>query len=90
MNKGDLIQSISERTGMSAEEIDRAVMTAFDVIAQQMAGGDSVSIHGFGTFSCRAVPAKRSRDAAGELMWKPARRVPHFRPGASLTSRFAG
>jgi len=90
MNKTILIETISQRTGLTAEEVEQAVMTAFDIITERMISGQSVSVHGFGTFSVKVVPAKRSRDSEGELVWKPARKVPNFRPGETLSSRFEG
>ena len=90
MNKTLLIETISQRTGLATEEVEQAIMTAFDIITERMISGESVSVHGFGTFSVKQVPAKRSTDDEGQLVWKPSRKVPNFRPGETLSSRFVG
>lgn len=91
MTKAELVATIAARTGISPSQVDAAVMGAFDLIAQQLAEGNAVTVHGFGTFCVRSSSGKRTREqGTGETIWNPSRRVPHFRPGQTLSARLEG
>jgi len=88
MNRREFVETLVRNTGLAQEQIDQVLSTAFELIAQQMVDGNSVQLHGFGTFGIRHIPGKRARDTSGQVIWVPARRVPHFRAGQPLNARF--
>ena len=50
MNKNDLIQQLSDRTGLAKNDAAKAVDGVFDLIAKALKAGDEVRLTGFGVF----------------------------------------
>jgi len=51
VNKNDLIQQLSDRTGLAKHDADKAVDGIFDAIADALKAGDEVRLTGFGVFA---------------------------------------
>ena len=80
MNKGDLIDAIAASTGLSKADAGRAVDATTSAIAGELAGGGSVALVGFGTFSVSHRAARMGRNpATGETIHIDARNVPKFK-----------
>jgi integration host factor subunit alpha len=59
----------------------------FDTLADSLAGGDEVRIHGFGTFRTLERPARVGRNPrTGETVQVAARRVARFTPSTTLAT----
>ncbi len=43
MNKGDLVNSVANRSGMTRKQAEQAVTAVFDSIADALASGDRVA-----------------------------------------------
>ena len=85
MNKGDLIDAIAASTGLSKADAGRAVDATTSAIAGELAGGGSVALVGFGTFSVSHRAARMGRNpATGESIHIDARNVPKFKAGKAL------
>ena len=85
MNKGDLIDAIAASTGLSKADAGRAVDATTSAIAGELAGGGSVALVGFGTFSVSHRAARMGRiPATGETIHIGARNVPKFNAGKAL------
>ena len=85
MNKGDLIDAIAASTGLSKADAGRAVDATTSAIAGELAGGGSVALVGFGTFSVSHRAARMGRNpATGETIHIDARNVPKFKAGKAL------
>ena len=85
MNKGELSAHLAAELSLTRAEADRTVGAVFAAIADALAGGDTVAIAGFGTFSSRDHPARQGRNPrTGEAVTIAARRVPGFKPGKAL------
>ncbi len=91
MNKAELVEKLSEKTGLPAGEARGCVDALFDpnpavgLIAAELAGGGKVAISGFGTFEARARKARSGRNPhTGETLDIPASRAPVFRAGKPL------
>ncbi|MEX2356350.1 MAG: HU family DNA-binding protein [Thermaerobacterales bacterium] len=85
MNKGDLINNVAERTGLTKKDTERAVNAMVESIEQALATGQKVSLVGFGTFEVRPRKARTGRNPrTGESIRIPASRVPAFKPGKAL------
>ena len=51
MNKNDLIQTITDRTGLAKHDATKAVDGVFDAITDALKAGDEVRLTGFGVFA---------------------------------------
>lgn len=59
----------------------------FDTLADSLASGDEVRIHGFGTFRALERPARVGRNPrTGETVQVEARRVARFSPSTTLAA----
>ena len=54
MNKNDLIQKLSDTTGLAKNDAAKAVDGVFDLIASSLKAGDEVRLTGFGVWSRRS------------------------------------
>ena len=85
MNKGDLISAIAASTGLSKADAGRAIDATTSAIAGELAGGGSVALVGFGTFSVSHRAARMGRNpATGESIHINASNVPKFKAGKAL------
>ncbi|HEY6579282.1 MAG TPA: HU family DNA-binding protein [Rhizomicrobium sp.] len=85
MNKNDLIQQLSDRTGLGKNEATKAVDGVFDAITDALKAGDEVRLTGFGVFQVaqRAGGKGRNPQTGAEIEIKPSRQ-PRFRAGKPL------
>jgi DNA-binding protein HU-beta len=89
MNKSDLVDALSARTGLTKVDSARAIEELFaprgGVISAALDNGERVQITGFGTFECRNRQARTGRNPrTGETIMIAASRAPAFRPGKAL------
>lgn len=85
MNKNDLIQHLSDRTGLAKNDAAKAVDGVFDAITDALKAGDEVRLTGFGVFvvAQRAGGKGRNPQTGAEIEIKPSK-TPRFRPGKQL------
>ncbi len=82
MNKTDLIEAISEASGLTKADAGRALEATTSAIAKALKKGDTVSLVGFGTFSVKKRPARTGRNpATGETIKIKASKTPSFKAG---------
>ena len=82
MNKSDFAAQIAARASLLRSRAGNVVNAAFDCITDALAGGERVTIAGFGTFSTRSRPARRGRTPrTGEPIDVAASTAPTFKPG---------
>ena len=62
MNKAQLTEAVAAATDSSKAEAGRAVEATLSAIGSALAGGDSVSLVGFGTFNVRHRSARMGRN----------------------------
>lgn len=85
MNKTELIDAVAEGADISKAAATRAVDTMLDSITKSLAGGDPVTLVGFGTFSVKDRAARTGRNPrTGEPIDIPAAKVPGFKAGKAL------
>ncbi len=94
MNKTELTDKLSVKTGMSKAAAKRAIDALFStapregIIASAVAKGDRVQITGFGTFEQRKRKKRMGRNPqTGAAMTIPAAKYPAFVAGKSLKER---
>lgn len=85
MNKAELIDAVSTKTGLQKAEATRAVDAVFDALTAALKSGDTVSLLGFGTFVVKARAARTGRNPrTNEPIEIPATKVPGFKAGKAL------
>ena len=53
MNKNDLVNKVSDHTGLSKTDSAKAVDAVFDTITSELKGGGDIRLVGFGTFGVK-------------------------------------
>ena len=92
MTKSDLIESlVRKQPQLNYKDVELAVKTLLDQMAQTLSNGERIEIRGFGSFSLHYRPARIGRNPkSGEPVSLPAKYVPHFKPGKELRERVNG
>lgn len=85
MTKQQLIEQISEQTGLRRSDAKKAVESAIEIISKAFIAGDNVYLRGFGTFAVRSVKEKQARIiATGEKCIVPAHLKVKFKVSEEL------
>lgn len=85
MNKTDLINQVSELSGLSKKDAGKAVDAVFEAIGEALQNGDKVQLVGFGNFEVRERQARKGRNPqTGEEIEIAASKIPAFKPGKQL------
>ncbi len=85
MNKNELIEAVSERTGLAKSDAARALEAVLGTIADTLQKGDVVNLPGFGSFVVRERAERSGRNPrSGEPITIPASRAPAFKAGKAL------
>ncbi len=85
MTKVELVGAVAEKTGMSKKDSEKAVTAMIEGISGALAGGDSVSIVGFGTFEVKSRAARTGvNPRTKEPLQIAASHLPTFRAGKTL------
>ncbi len=88
MNKVELIEKMSESSGLSKKDADCALKAFLEAVSSELLKGGDVQISGFGTFSVTERSAREGKNpATGETMQIAAARTPKFRPGKALKDK---
>lgn len=86
MNKGELIDSVANQSGLTKADAGRAVDAMLDAITGTLMRGDKVTLPGFGTFSVSKRAARTGRNpATGETIKIKAKTIAKFKAGSKLT-----
>jgi DNA-binding protein HU-beta len=82
MNKGELVDKVSEKAGVTKKQADSVLSAAIESIMEAVSKGDKVTLVGFGSFESRDRKAREGRNPkTGEAMEIPATTVPAFSAG---------
>jgi integration host factor subunit beta len=89
MTKSELIEIIARSQGqLPYKDVELAVKTLIEHMAQALAAGDRVEIRGFGSFSLHFRPPRIGRNPkTGDAVPLAGKYVPHFKPGKQLRER---
>ena len=88
MKKSDLVDAISDKSGVAKAQAQTIVEDVFELISGALAKGEKIDLRGFGTFSVKDSAARTGRNPqTGEPIQIPARRVPGFKAGKELRDR---
>jgi nucleoid DNA-binding protein len=84
--KKELSVKVSSETGCKKAEAAQMVDLVFEAMRNSLIEGNRIEIRGFGVFQVketRPKPAARN-PRTGKVIYVPARRKTHFRPGKLL------
>ncbi len=85
VGKGNLVDRLTESTGLNKKDVKRVVDGVFDHIAEHLSRGDKVQISGFGAFEVRARQARTGvKPGTSEKITIPASKAPAFKAGKGL------
>ena len=85
MNKADLVNHVAASADLSKSAAGAAVEAVLGGVSGALAGGDSVSIVGFGTFSVAERAARTARNPrTGEAIEVGPSKAPKFKAGKAL------
>ena len=85
MNKGEFVESLAKKAGLSKADAGKALNGVLDIIAASLKKGDKVALTGFGTFAVTKRAARKGRNPqTGKEMKIAAKKVPKFSAGSKL------
>ena len=85
MNKTELIAAITEKTGFTKKDAEKALNSVVEVITDALTNGDKVQIVGFGAFEAKERAARTARNPrTGEEIEIPASEAVSFKVGKAL------
>ena len=89
MTKSELIEILARKqTQLAYKDVELAVKTMLEHMAQNLSSGDRIEIRGFGSFSLHFRPPRTGRNPkTGDSVSLTAKHVPHFKPGKELRER---
>ena len=90
MNKGELVDAVAKKAGVSKKEADSVLSTALETIVDTVSSGGKVTLVGFGSFESRERKAREGRNPkTGDKMQIPETKVPAFSAGKLFKERVA-
>lgn len=91
MNKSDLIDAISEDSGLSKADSGKALNSFINTVSTALAKGDQITLVGFGNFGVKERASRKGRNPlTGEALEIKGGRVPTFKAFKSLKDAVAG
>ena len=85
MNKTEMIDVVAKDAGISKAAAGSAIDAVVGAVSGALAGGDSVTLVGFGTFSVAVRAARKGRNPrTGQEIQIKASKTPKFKAGKTL------
>ncbi len=85
MNKNELIEELSDKTGFTKSDTKKFIDKYVEVVSKSLKKGRDVQLVGFGTFKVTKRKARTGRNPqTGKEIKIPAKKVPAFRAGKAL------
>lgn len=90
MNKAELIEEVSGKTGLTKKETGNVVDAMTGTITDTLSKGEKVTLVGFGSFQVIKRKERRGRNPqTGEELQIPAKKVAKFKAGKDLREKVA-
>ncbi len=87
MRKSDLINQISEKTGIPKVDVLVTLETMFKEVKESLAQGENIYIRGFGSFITKKRAAKIGRNIKRNIAVEiPEHYIPAFKPAKEFVS----
>ena len=89
MTKSELIDIIAQKhSELPFKDVELALKTLIDHMAEALEHGERVEIRGFGSFALHFRPPRIGRNPkTGDTVPLSGKYVPHFKPGKELRER---
>lgn len=88
MTKAELVARISNESGITKAEAEKAVDGFVSAVSGALSASDSVTLVGFGTFSVGERAQREGRNPrTGEKLTIPASKVVKFKAGKGLSEK---
>lgn len=87
MKKSEMIEALANETGLTKAETEKVFNATFNLIKDELAKGNKVSVAGFGTFKTSDRAAREGRNPqTGETIHIAACKAVNFKAGTELKS----
>ena len=87
MRKSDLVNNISEKTGIPKVDVLVTIENLFKEIKENLANGENVYVRGFGSFITKKRAAKIGRNNKKNVAVEiPEHYIPAFKPSKEFTN----
>ncbi|MDR1208761.1 MAG: HU family DNA-binding protein [Clostridiales bacterium] len=91
MNKNELVSAVSERSGLSKKDTEKALQAFVDSVTEELVAGGKVLLVGFGVFDVVDRKARVGRNPrTGGPLDIEASKAPRFRVGKTLRDAVNG
>lgn len=91
MNRSDLVEKVSEKTGLTKKRAEDVVNLIFDSMFKAMVGGDRIEIRGLGSFVVKEYGSYTGRNPrTGESISVKPKKLPFFKVGKELKEKVDG
>ena len=88
MTKQEIVDFVSEATGLTKVETETVMNGIMGTIIDSLANNERVELRGFGTFGLKELKARKSRNPrTGATVFVESKRIPYFRMGKKLKER---
>jgi integration host factor subunit beta len=88
MTKAELVELISNETGVSKKDTGIIVNLILDNIGRALVGSDKVELRGFGSFKVKSRRSRQARNPrTGDAVAVPSKKVPYFKASNELKDR---
>jgi DNA-binding protein HU-beta len=85
MTKAELVAKIADKNGSSKAQAESSMNAILEIIQDELAAGNKLTLTGFGTFSVKQRKARTGRNPrTGAEIKIPACTVAQFKPGKVL------
>jgi nucleoid DNA-binding protein len=85
MTKADMVDIISEATGLTKVETEAVITGFLEKLKETLKHGERAEFRGFGTFTVKKRKPKKARNpGTGETVYLPERYVPVFKASKIL------
>ena len=90
MTKQQLIERVAAQTELGKADVEVAVDSVLDLIAETLRSNERVDLRGFGSFLVKDKKERQGRNPrTGETITIAAKRDASFKPGKELTEKLA-
>jgi DNA-binding protein HU-beta len=91
MNNADLAEKIAAAQNLTKADAKKIVDGVFETIAAAAAGGEEISLNGFGKFKVKSAPAREGRNpSTGATIQIAASKKLGFAPAKALKDKLNG
>lgn len=89
MNNKEFISDLSQKLGYTNKDITKLVSSFISIMTQQLQDGNTISIHGFGSFEVKKKMERISvNPASKQRMLVPPKLVIAYKPSNLLKEKF--